>query len=101
MGYLKHLETQGLQKAAQDFNKGITEFDACVHSMNTITSGLLACWRGKGRTQFETQYMLMERKLEDISAILYEIYDGLVDAETTYIDADEAVAKEISASMSD
>jgi len=59
--------------------------------MKSHTDTLLGTWDGEGRNQFETQYTLMEQQLKDISDVLYEIYEALVDAQAAYIDADEAV----------
>ena len=98
---VRFLYTWGLQKTARDFKTGIQDFNACVKEMHNVTNSLLSTWDGDGKNQFETQYTLMKAKLDDISDTLYDIYDALVESETTYIDADESVAKEISASMSD
>jgi WXG100 family type VII secretion target len=83
------------------FKDSIKEFEGYVKQMKAHTSTLLNTWVGEGRNQFQTQYTLMERQLDDISDVLYEIYEALVDAQSAYIDADEAVAKQISASMAE
>jgi WXG100 family type VII secretion target len=98
-GKVKFLYTWGLQNTASKFKSGIKEFDNCVTEMHTITNELFSSWEGEGKNQFETQYSLMKKKLDDISDTLYDIYDALVDSEKTYIDADEEAAKQISASM--
>ena len=53
-------------------------------------------WVGKGRNEFATQVSLINGKLGDISDELYDLYDAIVQAEKTYIDADQALAKEMS-----
>lgn len=95
---VEYIDTSGLQETASKFNLGIADFNECVREMGSITETLYASWDGEGRDQFETQYVLMKSKLDDITETLYDIYNVLIESETAYIDVDESVAKEISAS---
>lgn len=96
-GTVRHLEVDGLKDTGLNFKSSIKKFEGYVNAMQSYTNTLLKTWDGKGRDQFETQYTLMEKQLKDISDVLYEIYKALVDAQAAYIDADEAVGKQISA----
>lgn len=98
-GHVEYIYTYGLQQTAAKFKDGIKTFNECVRDMNKETDSLLDSWEGDGKNQFETQVKLMKKKLDDISDMLYDIYDVLVESETTYIDTDESVAKQISASI--
>lgn len=92
-----YLEVQGITEAAKSFQTNIKKFDQCVIDIDHATNDVLRNWVGKGRDQFETQMSLMKGQLDDISEGLYDIYNALLDAETGYIDEDEAVAKQFSA----
>lgn len=91
---VEYLDVKGITDACKAFQNKIKNFDECVAEMDNATNDALRNWVGKGRNQFETQMGLMKSQLADISEILYEIYDALVDAESAYIDEDEAVAKQ-------
>lgn len=93
---VEYLNVEGITDAAKMFRDKIDDFDDAVVKMNTATNDALRNWVGKGRNQFETQMELMERQLGDITDMLYEIYEALVDSEQGYIDEDEAVAKQFS-----
>ena len=92
-----YLDVNGITDAAIAFRSNIKKFDQCVANVEKSTNDVLGSWVGKGRNQFETQMVLMKRQLDDISEGLYDIYDALVDAETGYVEEDEAVAKQFSA----
>lgn len=96
---VEYLNVQGITDACKAFRDKIEEFDSCVTEMDSATNDALRDWVGKGRNQFETQMRLMKSQLDDISEVLYEIYEALVDAEAAYIDEDEAVAKQFDTVM--
>ena len=91
---VEYLDVKGITDVCKAFRDKIKDFDACVVEMDNATNDALRNWVGKGRNQFETQMDLMKSQLADISEVLYEIYDARADAETAYIDEDEAVAKQ-------
>ena len=91
---VQYLDVNGITEAAKTFRDNINKFDQCVIDMNKATNDVLRNWSGKGRNQFETQMNLMKKQLDDISDGLYDIYNALVNAETGYIEEDEAVAKQ-------
>lgn len=95
---VEYLDVSGITDAARTFQHNIGQFDQCVTDMDRATNQVLCNWVGVGRNQFETQMALMKSQLDDISEGLYDIYNSLVDAESAYIDEDEAVAKQFSIS---
>lgn len=97
MAVIRHLDVGGLDMVCKDVRSSIEQFDEYVQTMDETTNHLLDTWLGKGRDRFESEYMVIRRQLKDITGALYDIYDALVDAQAGYIDADEAVAKKISA----
>ena len=94
---VKYISVGEIGDTRNEFKNSIKTFEGYVREVNKAADDLRVAWSGKGYTQFEHQYALMKRQLDDISDILYEVYEALLDAETAYIDVDEAVAKQISA----
>lgn len=59
-----------------------------------ITKQVRQNWVGKGRNEFETQYNILIKKIDDFGETLQEIYDALVDAEAQYADMDDNIRQE-------
>lgn len=93
---VKYLDVSGITEASKQFRDKITVFDECVTKMERETNNITRDWIGDGSNQFQTQMSLMTSQLEDISEVLYEIYESLLDAETAYIDQDVEVSKQFS-----
>lgn len=98
---VRYLDVEGITDTAKAFRDKIYDFDDAVVIMNTATDDALRNWAGRGRNQFETQMALMKSQMKDITEMLYDIYDALVDAEKGYIDEDEEVAKQFTMSGQD
>ena len=93
---VKSLDTSGFTDATQAASEAIAAFNETLKTMQSVTNTILDSWVGKGRNEFATQVSLINGKLGDISDELYDLYDAIVKAEKTYIDADQALAKEMS-----
>lgn len=96
---VKTLDTSGFEDACKKFEQAGRDFTACLKRLETTSTNLFDSWDGKGRNEFEYQYKLLKGKLEDISDDLYEIYDALLEAEVTYSEADDEMAKAIKYSV--
>jgi uncharacterized protein YukE len=59
--------------------------------VDKITNTVNENWVGKGQNEFESQYKLLIKKIEDFGDTLQEIYDGLVDAEAKYESQDDSL----------
>lgn len=62
--------------------------------VRNITQNVRNNWVGKGRNEFDTQYNLLIRKIDDFGETLKDIYDALVEAEASYEDADDKVRQD-------
>ncbi|MCA1054927.1 WXG100 family type VII secretion target [Rossellomorea aquimaris] len=76
-----------------------------VHSFNDvnlevskITQKINENWVGKGRNEFETQYKLLIKKIDDFGETLKEIYDALVTSEADYEAADDQIRQQFNMS---
>ncbi len=59
-----------------------------------ITQTVRENWVGKGRNEFESQYNILIKKIDDFGDTLQEIYDALVDAEAQYEDTDDSIRQD-------
>lgn len=69
--------------------------------VSEITSEVNENWVGKGQTEFESQYKLLIRKIEDFGDTLQEIYEALVEAEASYEGTDDSIRQEFVKAMSE
>lgn len=63
--------------------------------VNEITRKVKKNWVGEGRNEFETQYNLLIRKIDDFGDALDEIYDMLLEAELAYQEMDEQYHQQV------
>lgn len=92
-GNVQYLYTGEFSDAIDAFKEGIKEYNRIRTDVERTTNTLFTNWSGKGKTQFEKDYRIIYQQLEDIEDIMYELYNALIEAEATYIKADEATAK--------
>lgn len=90
---VKYLDSQALEDAAKVLDKNIQKYNQVVKDIVKETDQLLATWHGEGKTAFEKDYTTIYRQLEDISEVMYDLYNSLIDADATYISTDEQIAK--------
>ncbi len=82
--YEAHRLIKEIVDSYKDVNKEVAE----------ITSTIKQNWVGKGRNEFESQYNLLIRKIEDFGDTLQDIYDALVEAEAEYETADDSLRQD-------
>lgn len=90
---VEYLDTQKLLDAANKVDGCIKEYNEIIKKISTVTSDLIASWYGEGRKEFEKDYSTIYQQLTDISDIMYDLYDSLVDSDATYVQTDEEIAK--------
>jgi uncharacterized protein YukE len=62
--------------------------------VSLITQKVKENWVGEGRNEFESQYNLLIRKIDDFGETLKEIYDALVQAEADYETSDDQMRQQ-------
>ncbi|MCR5830202.1 MAG: WXG100 family type VII secretion target [Lachnospiraceae bacterium] len=92
---VEELDSERLNQAALTLKSSIEKYNEIVHKISTETNSLLGTWYGKGKTEFEKDYSTVYQQLSDISDIMYDLYDSLVDSDAIYIQADESIAKSL------
>lgn len=92
-GHVEHLDTHKFESSINAFKDGVVEYDRITTGVMQTTNNLMCNWKGEGKTQFEKDYNVIYLCLKDISEIMYELRDALIDAEAEYIKTDEECAK--------
>lgn len=90
---VEFLDTQKLLDAANEVDDCLKEYKEIIKRISNTTNDLLDSWYGEGKEAFEKDYSTIYQQLSDISDIMYDLYDALVDADATYVQTDEEIAK--------
>lgn len=88
-----HIDSNKFGTAIDAFTKGIKEYEDIISGVKDTTQTLSNNWKGKGYTQFQKDYITIFRQLEDISEVMYDLRDALVECQAAYITTDDQVAK--------
>lgn len=90
---VEYLYSQAISDAAKKVDAAITDYNSVIKCISSATTNLISTWHGDGETAFEKDYSTIYQQLSDISEIMYDLYDALVDAAATYVKTDEEIAK--------
>ena len=101
MGFkgVKYLESQKLSDAAIKLENCIKDYNGIISKISLSTFNLLEIWHGEGRKEFEKDYDTICRQLTDISEIMYDLHDSLIDSDSAYMLSDNEIAKGLSMAM--
>lgn len=84
MIYDTHSKMKELMESYKDVNLAV----------NQATNKVLDNWVGKGRNEFESQYNLLIKKIDDFGDLLKDIYEALVDAESAFLEMDDNIRQD-------
>lgn len=82
--YATHAQIKEIVESYNDVNLEVSQ----------ITQKIKENWVGKGRNEFESQYKLLIKKIDDFGDTLKDIYDALVQAEADYEAADDQMRQQ-------
>lgn len=92
-GNVKSLDTLHFNETMKDYENYIRQFEDIVRNVNFVAGKLVDCWKGKGRDAFEKDYKQVQLNLKDLSDIMYDLRDALIDAHAEYMKTDSALSK--------
>lgn len=92
-GNVKHLDTVHFNEAITAYANYIKQFEEIVRGVNSASNTMLDHWKGTGRNAFEKDCRQIQLNLNDITDIMYDLRDALVNAESEYVKSDAAVSK--------
>ena len=94
-GYFEYLDSQKLLDAAKKIDTNIVKYQEIIRNVNKVSNDLISSWRGEGRNEFEKDYNVIYRQMEDINDIMLDLYNALVDSDASYVQGDENIAKSL------
>lgn len=93
------IDTAMINAAHRQIKSIVSSYKVVNKQVADITVRIQENWVGKGRNEFESQYNLLIRKIDDFGDVLQDIYDALVDAEAQYEETDDAVRQDFVQAM--
>ncbi len=88
------IETAKIQATHEKIKQLVNTYHTMNVRVGEITATVKENWVGKGLNEFETQYNLLIKKIEDFGDTLTEIYDALVMAQGEYDTADDSMRQQ-------
>ena len=92
-GRVTKLDTLHFDETASAYEGYIRQFEALVRDVDRITGAVLKEWKGQGAKAFEKDCKQVKLNLKDISDIMYDLRDALINANSEYLKTDQEVSK--------
>lgn len=88
-----HIEEESIKAAIQEMQSIALSYREIQETVNKTTRTVQENWVGEGRNEFESQYEILIRKIEDFGDTLEEICDSLIETEAAYQEVDNQVGR--------
>ncbi len=88
------INTAKIYDAHRQIKEIVTSYKEVNKEVSEITGVIQENWVGKGRNEFESQYNLLIKKIDDFGDTLQDIYDALVEAEAEYEAVDDSLRQD-------
>lgn len=85
------IEADKIKEAHSQIREIVSKYKDVNYEVSMISQKIRENWVGDGRNEFETQYNLLIRKVDDFGDTLLEIYEALVQAEADYSTTDDGL----------
>lgn len=89
-----NIETAQIYEAHRQIKTIVDNYKKVNLEVSQITNTIKDNWVGKGRNEFESQYNLLIKKIDDFGDALLDIYEALVESEASYESADDSLRQE-------
>jgi uncharacterized protein YukE len=94
-GSVTYLNTANFNDTLTAYSGYISQFDGIINAVNSATDTMIANWQGDGCKAFEKDSKQVQLNLKDISDIMYDLRDALINAHMEYIKEDLALSKSL------
>lgn len=88
------LDTSNFASTAKSCQELYQRLQDYRNELEHAKNALLATWAGEGRNEFEKQYRLLNQQFSDIIDDTKDMYEKIISAEESYIQADTDAAKQ-------
>lgn len=89
-----NIDTSKIYETHRQIKEIVESYKDVNLEVSQITKKIKENWVGKGRNEFESQYNLLIKKIDDFGDTLQDIYDALVQAEAEYETSDDGLRQE-------
>ena len=89
-----NIDTAKINATHRQIKEIVDAYKEVNFEVSQITKKIKENWVGKGRNEFESQYNLLIKKIDDFGDTLQDIYDALVEAEAEYETSDDGLRQE-------
>ncbi len=89
-----NIDTAKIYATHRQIKEIVSSYKEVNLEVSQITKKIKENWVGKGRNEFESQYNLLIKKIDDFGDTLQDIYDALVEAEAEYETSDDGLRQE-------
>ena len=89
-----NIDTAKIYAAHSQIKEIVTSYKSVNLNVAKITQEIKENWVGEGRNEFESQYNLLIKKIDDFGDILQDIYQALVEAEAEYETSDDSLRQQ-------
>ncbi|MCI3924741.1 WXG100 family type VII secretion target [Paenibacillus sp. TRM 82003] len=95
------IDTAKIYAAHSQIKEIVESYKSVNLEVSQITQKVQENWVGAGRNEFEIQYNLLIKKIDDFGDTLQDIYDALVKAEAEYETADDEMRQQLTMAMNE
>lgn len=88
------IDTEKIYATHRQIKEIVDAYKEVNLEVSQITQKVRENWVGDGRNEFESQYNILIRKIDDFGDTLLDIYDALVEAEAEYETSDDGLRQE-------
>lgn len=89
------LDTSGMSKVADQCKQLAERMRSLKDDLVSAKDALLWTWVGEGRNEYEKQFRLLVQQFSDIIGDTWNMYEKLLSAEESYLQADTDAAKQL------
>lgn len=94
-----NIDTARIYAAHSQIKEIVSAYKNVNAEVALITQKVKENWVGEGRNEFESQYNLLIKKIDDFGDTLQEIYEALVQAEADYETSDNELKQSFKAAI--
>ena len=88
------IDTEKIYNTHRQIKEIVEAYKNVNYEVSSITTRVKESWVGEGSTEFQSQYNLLIKKIDDFGETLQDIYDALVQAEAEYETSDDGLRQE-------
>jgi len=89
-----NIDTAKIYETHRQIKEIVEAYKEVNLEVSQITNKIKENWVGKGRNEFESQYNLLIKKIDDFGDTLTDIYEALVEAEAEYETSDDGLRQQ-------